>query len=111
SLLRWKTINDMVRKVWSDEDAGDQPVTATVLEMYVTAAFFAFAESNWNGSEKELRAKTGWFISQQRTDYAHFLDSVINSGKDESFGEPVYRQYVLLKKFLGEYRKIEERGG
>ena len=82
------------------------------LDVFLTASFFDYAERNWKGVSNFKSMEVGWFIERKKLNFESFLDSLdrhkfLVRGNDE----PVFRQYVRLKRALLKYVALEKNGG
>ena len=81
-------------------------------ELMLTAQYFSYARHVWQGIGEDESRRTDWFLSRKKLDLEALMDSLLrHPEKSFSSGEPVYRQYGLLKAFLNKYRTIDSAGG
>jgi murein L,D-transpeptidase YcbB/YkuD len=81
-----------------------------VLELLLTSAYFAYAKLAWEGMPPSVSKAGKWYLPRKKVDYNQYLDSLLSTPKGESSAkDPVYRQYELLRGFLGKYRQLEAR--
>jgi murein L,D-transpeptidase YcbB/YkuD len=79
-------------------------------ELMLTAQYFAFSKLAWQGLDKAASQAAGWYVPRKKVDYEQYLDSLLKQpAKMTAFGEPVYRQYELLRAYLKKYRDLETR--
>jgi len=76
------------------------------LELMLTAQYFAFAKMVYEGVDASVSKANGWNVPRKKVNYDQYLDSLLKSPKQNT-GEPVYRQYELLKAFLQKYRALD----
>jgi murein L,D-transpeptidase YcbB/YkuD len=81
-----------------------------LLELKLTADFFAFADKEWSGNDENILKQAEWFIPKRTLDYEAILDTLLQENRND-FKAPVYRQYALLMNYLDTYRKMEIKGG
>ena len=81
------------------------------LELMLTAQYFAFANTAWEGMDASVSRATNWYLPRKKISYEQYLDSLLRSKADEDneYKIPVYRQYELLKKYLVKYRELDRR--
>lgn len=81
-------------------------------ELFLSAQYFAYAQNAWQGlSEKESKS-IDWNLPRKKLDAAEIMDAILSDTvKRLVEGDPVYRQYRLLKPYLKEYRDMEAKGG
>jgi murein L,D-transpeptidase YcbB/YkuD len=80
-------------------------------EIMMTAQYLHYAKDAWKGLPESLSRESEWYLPRQRTDYARLLDSMTKSdGTVDAIGEPLPRQYRLLKDQLKRYRSWELSG-
>ena len=79
-----------------------------MLEILLTAEYFVYSKMAWDGMSKEVSKSSKWFLPRKAINYNTYLDSLLKSpSKGELIKEPVYRQYELLRGYLGKYRKLD----
>jgi murein L,D-transpeptidase YcbB/YkuD len=77
------------------------------LEIMLTAQYFAFAKVAWDGVDVKVSKASGWYVPRKKVAYDQYLDSLLKNPKKTGLaGEPVYRQYDLLKAWLKKYRAL-----
>ena len=82
------------------------------LDVLLTISFFDYAEHNWKGVSEYKSMEIGWFIERKKLNYVALLESMTRRHSQESTNdEPVFRQYVRLKKKLLKYVALEKSGG
>ena len=81
-----------------------------MLELMLTAQYFEFAETVWQGLDTKTSEASAWFLPRKKISYEDYLDSLLTlpANKEKSLQEPIYRQYELLKTFLQKYRSLEK---
>ena len=80
-------------------------------ELMMTAQYFHYAKDAWKGLPESLSRVAEWYLPRPRTDYARLLDSMTRTGGTvDAIGEPLPRQYRLLKEQLKRYRSWELDG-
>lgn len=86
--------------------------TTLKLELMLTSQYFAFADIVWEGMDPNVSKKVDWNLPRKRVSYEEFLDSILKSTPEQikDIKRPVNRQYGLLRKFLEDYSKLEEKG-
>ncbi len=83
----------------------------TETEMLLSALYFYFAHKVWDGISESATTKMDWYLPRKKIMYEQWLDSLLKTPEGFSHaGEPVYRQYGLLKSFLKKYRDLETAG-
>jgi murein L,D-transpeptidase YcbB/YkuD len=82
----------------------------TNLELMLTAQYFAFAKIVYDGVDVSVSKANGWNLPRKKVNYDQYLDSLLKAPASQQTGEPVYRQYELLKTFLKKYRALEAAG-
>lgn len=76
-------------------------------ELLLTASYFYFAQSVWGGLDEKSIRKMDWFLPRKKLSYDAWLDYYLKSpGGFAATGEPVYRQYGLLRGILKKYMDI-----
>lgn len=80
---------------------------AEEMELNFTAAFFAFARSEYVGVEDSVFRNLDWFIPRKKIDFDGLLDSILNKSPQEMVNsEPVYYMYSRLKSYLNLYTEL-----
>lgn len=80
-------------------------------EVMMTAQYLHYAKDAWKGLPESLSRETEWYLPRPRTDYTRLLDSMTRSdGTVDAIGEPLPRQYRLLKEQLKRFRSWELSG-
>lgn len=80
---------------------------AIELELMLTAQYFVFAKLAWTGQAGTLSRVADWNLPRKKIDYIHYLDTLIAAPlTDMARGEPVYRQYELLRRYLVKYQAL-----
>ena len=78
------------------------------LELMLTTQYFVFAKLAWGGMNTLASDSAKWYVPRKKVDYNDYLDSLSKyPAKRLSAGEPVYRQYGLLREFLKKYRALD----
>lgn len=80
---------------------------STTLELLLTAQYFVFAKLAWTGQAAATSNRLNWYLPRKKVDYQQYLDTLIATrpaGRPP--GEPVYRQYELLRRFLIKYHDL-----
>jgi murein L,D-transpeptidase YcbB/YkuD len=81
----------------------------TETEILLSGLYFYFAHKVWDGMDKNVTNKIEWYLPRKKIPYEKWLDSLLRSPEGFSHaGEPVYRQYNLLRSFLKKYREMEK---
>jgi len=81
------------------------------LELMLTTQYFVFAKLAWGGMNALASDSSKWYVPRKKVNYNDYLDSLSKSPtKRLSAGEPVYRQYELLRGFLKKYRALDASG-
>ena len=80
-----------------------------MLELMLTAQYFEFAQTVWQGLDTKASEASAWFLPRKKISYEAYLDSLLTLPPDQerSLQEPIYRQYELLKSFLQKYRTLD----
>jgi murein L,D-transpeptidase YcbB/YkuD len=79
----------------------------TELELMLTAQYFAFSSLAWTGQGVAVSRSLNWNLPRKKVDYEKYLDSLLHArSADFASGEPVYRQYELLRKYLISYHTL-----
>lgn len=80
------------------------------LELMLTAQYFAFANTAWEGTDISAAKATNWYLPRKKISYGQYLDSLLSTKSEEDweYKAPVYRQYELLRKYLVKYRKLDQ---
>jgi murein L,D-transpeptidase YcbB/YkuD len=86
-----------------------KPDTGT--ELMLTAQYFAFSKLAFRGMSDSVSRAVNWFLPRKKIAYDDYLDTLLKkpSKQASTVGEPVYRQYDLLKNFLAKYRQLDAR--
>lgn len=80
-------------------------------EVMMTAQYLHYAKDAWKGLPESRSRESEWYLPRARTDYARLLDSMTKSvGTVDAIGDPLPRQYRLLKEQLKRYRSWELNG-
>jgi murein L,D-transpeptidase YcbB/YkuD len=83
----------------------------TRLELMLTTQYFVFAKLAWGGMNALVSDSAKWYVPRKKVNYNDYLDSLSKSPtKRLSAGEPVYRQYELLRGFLKKYLALDASG-
>ena len=92
----------------SDVDNAGKNRPNTRLELMLTTQYFVFAKLAWGGMNTLASDSAKWYVPRKKVDYKDYLDSLSKyPAKRLSAGEPVYRQYELLRGFLKKYRALD----
>jgi murein L,D-transpeptidase YcbB/YkuD len=80
-------------------------------ELMLTAQYFAFSKLAFRGMSDSVSRAVNWFLPRKKIAYDDYLDTLLKkpSKQASTVGEPVYRQYDLLKNFLAKYRQLDAR--
>jgi murein L,D-transpeptidase YcbB/YkuD len=90
----------------SNEDPADKG-SITQTDLLLTSMYFYFAEKVWGGLSEASVREINWYLPRKKINYEARLDSLLRApGGISGSGEPVYRQYGLLKKALEKYQAI-----
>lgn len=104
--LFYKGTLDSLMHGTSAASKSDEP--DVILEILLTAEYFVYSKLAWEGMNKEVSKSSKWFLPRKAINYNTYLDSLLKSPvKGELIKEPVYRQYELLRGYLGKYRKLD----
>jgi murein L,D-transpeptidase YcbB/YkuD len=77
-------------------------------ELMLTAQYFIFSKLAWQGMEDSVSKSSGWYVPRKKVAYTSYLDSLLKEpSKQFPAGEPVYRQYELLRNFLRKYKALD----
>lgn len=78
------------------------------LELMLTGQYFGFAKLAWQGLSESAVDSSGWYVPRKKIAYDIYLDSLLKASTAPAAAkEPVYRQYELLRKYLGKYRALD----
>ncbi|MFC5283494.1 murein L,D-transpeptidase [Pedobacter alpinus] len=77
-----------------------------LLELMLTAQYFAFSKLSWEGMDQSVSESLKWHLPRKKVNYEYYLDSLLKY-KDLNTKEPVYRQYALLKDYLKKYKALD----
>ena len=92
-----------------NRDASEKKQQAET-EVLLSALYFYFANKVWGGLDNNTTTKMEWYVPRKKISYEQWLDSLLKSPAGFSdAGEPVYRQYGLLKASLEKYRGLEKK--
>jgi murein L,D-transpeptidase YcbB/YkuD len=81
-------------------------------EIMMTAQYLHYAKDAWKGLPESSSREVEWYLPRKRTDYTRLLDSMARTdGTVDAIGEPLPKQYRLLKDQLKRYRKLELEAG
>lgn len=80
------------------------------LEIMLTAQYFNFSKSVYEGIDVSASRASGWLLPRKKVAYGRYLDSLLKSPDNPiSVKEPVYRQYELLRTFLKKYTLLSAK--
>nr|WP_294895383.1 L,D-transpeptidase family protein [uncultured Pedobacter sp.] len=79
-----------------------------LLELMLTAQYFEFSKLSWQGMDQSVSESLKWHLPRKKVNYELYLDSLLKN-KDGNTKEPVYRQYNLLKAYLGKYKTLDNK--
>lgn len=88
----------------STKTTSKQPETN--VELMLTAQYFMLANVVWGGLSPDATKAAKWYVPRKKVNYNQYLDSLLKAPATQMSGEPVYRQYELLRKFLKKYRDL-----
>jgi L,D-transpeptidase YcbB len=78
-----------------------------VLEIMLTSQYFAFSKLAWQGMDASTSIASKWYVPRKKIAHEAYLDSILRAPSKQLLEDkPVYRQYQLLKGFLGKYRAL-----
>lgn len=80
------------------------------IEVMLTAQYFAFAKAVYEGVDASVSKANGWNVPRKKINYNQYLDSLLKAPAGQKVGEPVYRQYELLRAWLKKYRALDAAG-
>lgn len=103
--IPYKSALDSLMHGESAKSASKKPDTD--LELMLTAQYFAFAKMVYEGVDLSVSKASGWNVPRKKVNYNQYLDSLLKAPAKQTTGEPVYRQYELLKAFLKKYRELD----
>ena len=110
----YKTIpyqNELDSLLHGEDVMSDKNKPDTRLELMLTTQYFVFAKLAWGGMNTLASDSAKWYVPRKKVNYNDYLDSLSKSPtKRLSAGEPVYRQYELLRGFLKKYRALDAGG-
>ncbi|HEY2581454.1 MAG TPA: L,D-transpeptidase family protein [Mucilaginibacter sp.] len=79
------------------------------LELMLTSQYFAFSKVAWEGLDNSASRAAKWYVPRKKVSYEDYLDSLLKAPSlSAPVDEPVYRQYELLKNYLGKYRELDK---
>ena len=78
----------------------------TDVELMLTAQYFMLANVVWGGLSPDASKAAKWYVPRKKVNYNQYLDSLLKAPATQMSGEPVYRQYELLRKFLKKYKDL-----
>ncbi|MGK7395984.1 MAG: L,D-transpeptidase family protein [Candidatus Cyclobacteriaceae bacterium M3_2C_046] len=84
------------------------------LDILMSSAYINYAEDLSVGRMKPDKIDTAWFVNPNLPDLSEHLYQALNSNNlKENLMElnPDHPDYLLLKKYLKQYRRIAEKGG
>lgn len=94
--------------IYGNSTASQSGKPDVMLELLLTAEYFVYSKLAWDGMSKEVSKSSKWFLPRKAINYNTYLDSLLKSpAKGELIKKPVYRQYELLRGYLGKYRKLD----
>jgi len=76
------------------------------VELMLTAQYFMLANVVWGGLSADASKAAKWYVPRKKVNYNQYLDSLLKAPATQLTGEPVYRQYELLRKFLKKYKDL-----
>ena len=79
-------------------------------ELLLTSTYFKYAKVAYGGIAKNT-FDLEWFIPRKKKNYQILLDSLVSSVECKNLQEPVNQYYIKLKEKLGQYRKLQDKGG
>ena len=78
------------------------------LELMLTSQYFMFSKLAFEGMDASVSNASGWYVPRKSVDYNQYLDSLLKvPAKQLVAGEPVYRQYELLRTYLRKYKILD----
>lgn len=81
----------------------------TESEILISGLYFYFAHKVWDGLDKDATTRIEWYVPRKKVSYKQWLDSLLKTPEGFNHtGEPVYRQYNLLKGFLEKYQQMDK---
>ncbi len=106
STIPYKKVLDSLSALSSAVAVQKQP--DITVELLLTSQYFFFAERAWQGMNTSVSQSVKWYLPRKKVAYSQYLDDVVKAqGTQLPLGEPVYRQYELLRKFLLIYRALD----
>jgi L,D-transpeptidase YcbB len=92
-----------------------EPETAANLDLLLTDAYLKLARHLLLGRVKPKMPQDAWHVSRETTDLPAYLDLTLKEKRDMRISlqrlTPPQVEYGRMKYWLGEYRKIVDRGG
>lgn len=79
----------------------------TDVELMLTSQYFRLANLIWHGMGTDASKASKWFLPREKDSYDQYLDSLLKTPAKQLTGEPVYRQYELLRTYLKKYRDLD----
>jgi len=77
-------------------------------ELLLTSQYFLFAELAWQGMSTNASDAVKWHLPRKKVAYDQYLNNILAAlPASLPLGEPVYRQYELLRKYLALYRTLD----
>jgi murein L,D-transpeptidase YcbB/YkuD len=91
------------------KDQGIKPNISS--ELMLTAQYFVFSKLVFQGMSDATSKAVNWYLPRKKVSYDNYLDTLLKQPDKggNTLSEPVYRQYDLLKSFLGKYSALDAK--
>jgi murein L,D-transpeptidase YcbB/YkuD len=78
------------------------------LEVFLTAAYFFYADKVWRGISDQDLNRLAWFLPRKKISLPYILDSIMKDSAAKLFSNRFSTgQYYALKKVLAQYRHLD----
>ncbi|HKP97449.1 MAG TPA: L,D-transpeptidase family protein [Fibrobacteria bacterium] len=92
-----------------------EPATSADLDLLLTDAYLKLSRHLLSGRVKPKMPQDTWHVSREKTDPAGYLDRTLREKRDVRVSlqmlTPPQAEYGKMKYWLGEYRRLAEKGG
>jgi murein L,D-transpeptidase YcbB/YkuD len=80
-------------------------------ELMLTAQYFVFSKLVFQGMSDATSKAVNWYLPRKKVSYDNYLDTLLKQPDKggNTLSEPVYRQYDLLKSYLGKYSALDAK--
>jgi murein L,D-transpeptidase YcbB/YkuD len=79
-------------------------------ELMLTAQYFNYAKSAWEGLPEKETKSIDWFLPRKKLDLPQLMDSLLRDSASSLIRQGyTYRQYDLLKNYLKHYREMQSK--